>query len=137
MTATYLKNTKSKFSNWLIRIVLLFSVFSFSGYVNPSYSELPQSVQTELIWEGNKVLLKKTPHLDKIKSKPYEKSVSDKTYLNFKSALIAYNILIKIKFDTNSRKFNFYTLPTPFLQTKIISSTSDKKLPYFNLVHLV
>lgn len=52
MAHNILKYHTSLFSNYLLRIAILFSVFSFSGYVNPVVQPAPQMVETELLYEG-------------------------------------------------------------------------------------
>lgn len=52
MAQNILKYHASLFSGYLLRIAILLSVFSFSGYVNPAAQSAPQTVEVELLYEG-------------------------------------------------------------------------------------
>ena len=52
MAQNILKYHASLFSSYLLRIAILLSVFSFSGYVNSVVQLAPQAVETERLYEG-------------------------------------------------------------------------------------
>ncbi len=112
------------FSNWLLRLTLLWSVFLFSGYADSDYLTLPTTTTTELV-EAKKtatsffVFQKNTTQLA-VLVRPF-------LFLNaFKVSLNTYNQLQQVKLLASIKKGYAYPFSYTHLPTKTIPTDSKE-----------
>jgi hypothetical protein len=118
---------KDRLTNWLLTVTLLFGIFTFSGYAGNSQSRQFETTQTELVVSNNPKIYKQTISFKKgielINFSPLISS--DKNWTN---ALIAYNLLTKVKQDNLSKQYYSHNPANHFLQVKTIPQSSDEDI---------
>ena len=104
MAHNILKYHASLFSNYLLRIAILLSVFSFSGYVNPAVQSAPQIVETELLYEGGDTEIVAFDVAGTVDDLPGSLKGTIST-----NALYSYNQLYAIQFKVAIKVAQFYS----------------------------
>ncbi|MEO6729782.1 MAG: hypothetical protein ABIN01_01100 [Ferruginibacter sp.] len=121
---TYCKN---RLATWLLTIAMLSGVFAFSGYNNNSTLLNNVKVRTELVCSTKAIHKKFTVAFKKVISTSYRHP-----FLNYfgdsTTLLLAYNKLIKVKFDHTSRVYQSIDQEEKFAQLKNIPSNSSKDI---------
>ena len=115
---------KNKLTKYLLTISMLFSVFTFYGFVGQSISQQHKTTQTELVFSSKKTLKKKVFY-KKAVSLSLE-SVLNSSLTYFKNVLMSYNVLTKVAFNSVSKKTQSFELINIFLQRKTIPQISDQ-----------
>lgn len=117
---------KDQWQKWALSLSLVFSVFTFSGYLNQSSSGPAQTAQIELLISKDK--------------RPSQRVFSFKQYLqgsyaeaslfgpseNWTYSLFAYNSLTDLKFDRLSRLVRVSQYTPRFLQAKTIATGQEE-----------
>lgn len=114
---------------WLFKAVLLFSVFSFSGYNLQIQSAVTESVQTELIESRTR----KSVYRQKKNTNKYSKTLLASLLLNIQSSniwsILNYNTVLNTKFKSYRNRIVLYSITSTKIRFKIQPTSSEEDTP--------
>lgn len=128
MTNARYTDFKSKLTQWLLRVTLIFAIFTVSGYAGNSEPIQQKGVQTELVISGNYKASKRTiSYIKAFKLIRYNDQLTS-TCNSWINTLFTYNILTEVKFNSISRQFYSHRSASRFLPVKTIPQSTDEDI---------
>jgi hypothetical protein len=117
---------KRKLTQLLLRVVLLFTIFTISGYADNHQMGQRQRVRTELVISGNyKVSIGTISYKKAFKPiRFYNLFIS--RYKSWNNTLFTYDVLTQVKLKSIARQFCFHRPSIRFLLVKTIPKNSDE-----------
>ena len=128
MTTNQITYNQNFLSGWLIRTVLLFGIFSFSGHVNASIAELPVIATTEIIVDSEQQQSQNSLPLSPIYSSIPVLSAASYTFFSFSLALPIFNKIIHSLFKSATIKCLSFSILFRFLCSIFSTNTIDEFL---------
>ncbi|NEU10490.1 hypothetical protein GZH53_19345 [Flavihumibacter sp. R14] len=110
--------------NWLLSVILLTGIFSFSGYSGNSQIFTSRPFQTELVFTGNPGQTKRAVSLPR--TLVSTRSKASPTNFDQVSAALNYNRRIKMEFDNLSEQFRFINTTFSFCAAQRTPHKSDE-----------
>ncbi|GAA0886506.1 hypothetical protein GCM10009120_51050 [Sphingobacterium siyangense subsp. cladoniae] len=128
MTNAQFTYHKVKLTTWLLTVTLLFSIFTFSGYVGNNKPRHQQAPQTELLISINHKPCRQAFSYKKVFELIRTNEFSISSYKSWTNTLLTYNILTKVKIDSISKQFRFHMFAECFLSVKTIPQGSEEDI---------
>lgn len=120
-SSTYNQNS---LSNWLLRLILICSVFTFSGFVVSAQEKRPQIIQTEWLLDENDLQNQQIRSFQVVDSESITRKEKDSSY-SLKFALSTFNKLIIVTFSSQKIQSLTIQIPTFFILMRTNSHHSD------------
>ena len=124
------KPVKDKLSKWLLTVALLFSIFTFSGYIGISTSQQQPYRNTELVYSINSNA-KRNISFERVLTKFNENVIFDsfsKSVIN--EVLLLHNRIAKTKFDYLLKQIVTGKKVVRFTKLKINPHSSNEDFPH-------
>lgn len=125
MTNTRYIVLKKELTQWFLRVTLLITLFTVSGYAGNAQSRQQEATKTELIISNNHKTDKRTLSYKFCCQLTRCRGILIRPYKSWINTLFTYEILTKVKFKSISKRFCSHRPASWFLLVKTPKSTDE------------
>jgi len=122
---------QNQIKSWLLKAILVFGIFSFSGFSIPTQAAISESIQTEL----TESRVRKPAYQLKKQTKKDRKIIHPSLFSDGRpfnsSTILNDNLVLKTQFESYQNRIQLYSIALIKIPFKIPSSTFEDDTPLY------